>query len=208
MQTSQPVNTVLIDDSDPGIQYGPGWVNKPSLLAQSDPKYPMYGTLHETLNQSNLTYSFSGSSITACARVIETQPSAQTLFGVLLWTCSVDSVQISSDVGYATRGNYVGMDRSICCTLTVELNPQVQHEIYISAKGSQDQRILFDYLIYETSLAVPVADLLILPDDPTFRNIEGWEAQYSNPMTMDIDAIVSTEPKANFTYDFYGSSIL
>ncbi|KDR66945.1 hypothetical protein GALMADRAFT_283746 [Galerina marginata CBS 339.88] len=47
-----------INDSDPGIQYGLGWVNKPNFLAQTDPKYPMYGTLHETVNQTDLTYSF------------------------------------------------------------------------------------------------------------------------------------------------------
>ncbi|KDR71652.1 hypothetical protein GALMADRAFT_795253 [Galerina marginata CBS 339.88] len=105
MQTSQPMNTVLVDDSDPSIHYGPGWVNKPSLLAQSDPNYPMYGTLHETVNQTDLTYSFSGSTVTACGIVASGNVSIRSIPNTL-WTCSVDRVQIDSFVCWSSRSQF------------------------------------------------------------------------------------------------------
>ncbi|KDR66947.1 hypothetical protein GALMADRAFT_161887 [Galerina marginata CBS 339.88] len=194
------MNTVLVDDSDPSIQYGPGWVKKPpSLLAQSNPNYPMYGTLHEAINQTDLTYSFSGSSITACAQITGiTFPSLNELEGASLWNCSVDGVQIHILPG-------------LCCASgTDELSTQVQHEIHISAIGSQDHSISFDYLTYETSLPVPVADLLMLPGvflnagpggNVDYRNIEGWGFEPTGLAS-------TTEPTGNFSFDFYGSSIL
>ncbi|KDR66948.1 hypothetical protein GALMADRAFT_1138159 [Galerina marginata CBS 339.88] len=166
----------------------------------------MYGTLHETVTQSDLTYSFSGSSITACAKVTGNT-------SVSLWTCSVDHVQIITIVDCGTGSTYNDLNDCpiLCCYSVIELNAQVQHEIYISATGSKDHPISFDYLTYKTSLAMPVADLLITPVDAISTYIEGWEAQYVSVLGMipSLGLVAATaQPDANFTFDFYGSSIL
>ncbi|KDR73882.1 hypothetical protein GALMADRAFT_141654 [Galerina marginata CBS 339.88] len=183
---------ILVDDSNPNIQYGPGWVSTTSSLAQANLSYPMYGTLHETINPSELKFTFSGSSIFACAQVSEgTMPDST------VWTCYVDNVHIASSIIEAFP--------PICCSLG-GLEAQVQHEIHILATGSQDRSVLFDYLTYETSTAVPTADLLFDARSPMFNFSEGWEREELR--NLPSEPFGTTQVGANLTFDFYGSSVL
>ncbi|KDR73880.1 hypothetical protein GALMADRAFT_141650 [Galerina marginata CBS 339.88] len=195
-----PAATILVDDSNPNIQYGPGWVNSTSSLPEEDPSYPMYGTLHETVNTSELKFTFAGSSVWACGQLpegatplVSSQPS--------LWNCSVDDVRIET----VHNGKFDDtLNTALCCTL-LGLDAQVQHEIHISTSGSQERPILFDYLMYQTSIAVPAADLLFYAYDPMFNYSDGWERQnFSNFTTSEPS--ITTQAGANFTFDFYGAS--
>ncbi|KDR71653.1 hypothetical protein GALMADRAFT_143901 [Galerina marginata CBS 339.88] len=113
-------------------------------------------------------------------------------------------------LSYSNIVDFKFLGASICCTLGTQLNAQVQHEIHISANGSLNTPISFDYLTYETSLAVPVADLLIFPNDSTLRNIEGWEVQRESVTStgtgtdIELEVMVTTQPNANIIFDFYG----
>ncbi|KDR69651.1 hypothetical protein GALMADRAFT_145373 [Galerina marginata CBS 339.88] len=203
--TTVSTTQVLVDDSDPNIQYSTGWVEKLSPLFQSDPQYPMYGTLHETVNQTEIRYSFSGSSITACAQVTGTTvlPGVALDSDLALWSCSVDDVQVVATVINDINGP------STCCILAVGLDGRAQHEIRILASGSQDRPIRFDYLTYEASSAMPVADLFLSADDPTLKYTDGWEKYTINPgSSHPINAMVTRKNMASLIVDFYGSSIL
>ncbi|KDR66984.1 hypothetical protein GALMADRAFT_147430 [Galerina marginata CBS 339.88] len=182
---------ILVDDADPSIQYSPGWVSQPSSLDFTDPDYPMYGTLHETVTQSEWSFSFTGSaSITACGHYKGN--SSQVFSDPSSWNCLLDGVQV--------RIRYGQTATQICCRYIVGTGPEGNHEIQVSANGSPDRPISFDYLVYITSSAVPSADLILIPNDPQFKYTDGWK--------MEGGTTVAYSTGANFTFEFYGAQIL
>ncbi|KDR79550.1 hypothetical protein GALMADRAFT_154413 [Galerina marginata CBS 339.88] len=185
---------ILVDDSDPSIQYGPGWVGSTNSrpVGTPDLNYPMYGTLHQAVTASQLSYSFLGHSIAVCGQISEDsfQVFQDRLY--LLWNCFIDNVSIDVSPQLSSR------PEEICCYR--DDLPAGQHSIRLSVNASQAHPVAFDYLLYTPSSDIATGDLYLTSDNPVFKYGSDWVTLYSGMATK--------KAGSNFTFDFYGVSIL
>ncbi|KDR68551.1 hypothetical protein GALMADRAFT_231209 [Galerina marginata CBS 339.88] len=186
---------ILVDNSDPNIQYSPGWASKTSSLQPGTNGYPIYGTSQETDTQAEFSFSYVGTSVTIYGSIIvAVKPS-------LTFICFVDDVDVGGNdvIGFNAEG------ANIFCGPFPDL-PEGQHEVRLSVKASQNQSFLFDYLLYTPSSALPSANVFLPSDNPNFEYGNGWEL-----VTSEITPVTGMETESvgsQFTFNFYGVSIL
>ncbi|KDR70318.1 hypothetical protein GALMADRAFT_144632 [Galerina marginata CBS 339.88] len=187
---------VLVDDADIFIQYGPGWVSKTSSGPPSaDSTYTMYGTLHETVTQSELSYTFIGSHVEFCFQSTDSNSS--------FWSFTIDNIPGGNLQSELVRIGSQGIVKN--CYETNGALPDGQHEFRIIINASQGQPFSFDYLFYTPSPTVNLSstDLILTPDSPLFEYGGDW----INSTNVNTHWMETTTVNSTFTFEFYGSSI-
>ncbi|KAF8166381.1 hypothetical protein BJ912DRAFT_863161 [Pholiota molesta] len=157
---------VMVDDTDPSIEYAGDWFADTGNLDSSGDWGPPYlSTVHGTRTQGSFSYDFSGSALTltGAIQVPRSSSSANTT-----WECLVDGISITGE-NPASVNNRV----RICAGSGLADGP---HTLQVNAQGSSAQMFWFDHLQYQPSASVSLADAAIYIDrtDPIFDFGTGW----------------------------------
>ncbi|KAJ7697267.1 hypothetical protein B0H17DRAFT_1177727 [Mycena rosella] len=192
MATVNALRQVLVDDTDPAIDYGPeGWfVADPSTLNRGN-FGPIYnGTSRATTSSnSTLSYSFNGTSILVQGTIaVSTNP--DTNITDPTWNCFVDGIQIPNSTFGFPENNW-----PLCKQEEIASG---SHTLTIQVK-SRGQPFYFDSLIYTpTRDAVFPSAVLIYPDgDPALNYSAGWKE--------DGEQLTQTQ-NAQVTLRFHGTA--
>ncbi|KAF7368604.1 hypothetical protein MVEN_00184300 [Mycena venus] len=191
MATATTLRKVLVDDTDPSIQYGSeGWfVADPSTLIHGN-FGPIYNaTSHATTSSnSTLSYSFNGTSILVQG-TIDMSTDANNVTDPS-WDCLVDGIKIPSKTFQFQENNW-----PLCQQDNIASG---SHVLTIQVK-SQGQAFYFDSLVYTPTLdAVFPSVVLIYTDGDTALN-------YSSGWKEDGAQLTQTQ-NAQVTLNFHGTS--
>ncbi|KAF8153535.1 hypothetical protein K438DRAFT_2078842 [Mycena galopus ATCC 62051] len=174
--TTNTLRQVLVDDTDPAIQYGPeGWfVADPSNLNAGN-FGPIYnGTSHATtLSNSTFSYSFNGTSILVQGTIdISTDVNNVT---DPTWNCLVDGIKLPPTKTFQFQENNWPLFQS------------------------QGQAFYFDSLVYTPTLDAmfPSAVLIYTDGDTALNYSSGW---------MEAGEQVTQTKDAQVTLNFHGTS--
>ncbi|KAF8150202.1 hypothetical protein B0H34DRAFT_732997 [Crassisporium funariophilum] len=185
---------VLVDDTNPGIKYDGPW-SAATHGSQDDVGNfgpPFLSTLHAVNTNAGLSYSFSGSKVSALGT-----SKVQTLNGVTdpAWECFVDGVSIGSKAPISfSENNWV-----LC-----EDNDLAdgQHVITVNATVRREQTFWFDRIQYIPSAGVSLDQSIIYVDssDSQINFGSGWSG-------LRGIANATSTPGTRLTFDFTGVSV-
>jgi len=188
---------VLVDDTDPGIQYSANWTSKGYSDAVWTPNgYPLNDTMHESDNDAQFSYSFTGTGIQVYSAnsAHNSQPS---------WNFTL--FQKGQSTGFRSSGALPGsLGTNQLLIYEVDSLPSVDYTLVASVKDTANgsQPAVLDYILYTPA---PVdngprtAALKILADDPSIQYESGWKSSGTS--------MIATETNLNMTLNFTGSSI-
>ncbi|KAJ6580521.1 hypothetical protein DFH09DRAFT_1029835 [Mycena vulgaris] len=170
MATAPPLRSVVVDDTDPAIQYGAqGWfVANPSRL-QAGNFGPIYnGTSTAASTDSTFSFLFNGTSIRVQGTIAVSTDANNVTDPT--WTCTVDGIEINNpDPTFGSVEN----NWALCEQASMTLAP---HNLTVQVK-SKGQPFYFDSLLYK-----PLPDafiqsaVLLYPDgDPALSYSPGWK---------------------------------
>ncbi|KDR76675.1 hypothetical protein GALMADRAFT_139575 [Galerina marginata CBS 339.88] len=139
---------IFIDDTDPGLKYGPGWTSQNVTTSTNQlPANPLYGTLHAlvyagTPVQSSLSYGFNA---TYVAAIFPSTPFSSIV------SCTIDGIQ-----------QEVFLDSTLSvCHNNVTL-PVGVHQLEVAVNTSIQNSVLFDGLyLHSTYESTVDADIQI-----------------------------------------------
>ncbi|PPQ76355.1 hypothetical protein CVT26_010180 [Gymnopilus dilepis] len=185
---------IFVDDNDPAIEYGPGWVFQPLKPGDEALTFtPLYDTLHAFspsygLPRSNFTFIYKGSDVTAFFEHGAGNESGLT-------ACTVDGVQkVVAQIG-----------TSVQCTSGVPLADGT-HTLFVEV----NLETTFDGIQYTPFTGNDaVGDVIYAPMDSELKRQPSWNL--SDPMeplppggSFDLDFIgYSLSMYADFAYKFF-----
>ncbi|KDR86163.1 hypothetical protein GALMADRAFT_274819 [Galerina marginata CBS 339.88] len=197
MSNGSPTRYVLVDDTDPGIQYGVNWTSKGYSDSIWTPNgYPLNHTAHESDDGAQFSYSFTGTGIQVYGAnsVHNTQPT---------WNFTL--FQRGQSTGFRSSGALDGtLGTNQLLIYEVDSLPNVDYTLVATVQGTvnDSQPAILDYILYTPA---PVengpssASLKVLANDPSIQYGSGWK----NSST----SMIATDKNLNMTFNFIGSSI-
>ncbi|KDR76180.1 hypothetical protein GALMADRAFT_139913 [Galerina marginata CBS 339.88] len=191
---SNPPRRIIVDDTDPNINYsGPWFQDRGSLDDIEHGGPPWNSTVHGVNANASLSYNFTGSEIslygTVNHREVDTNGGAN--FSL---ECSIDGVTIRHKAPSVLENNQV-----VCEAHSLS---EGSHLIEITATISNSSNTFwFDHLHYLPFADVPLDDATIWvgPSDPAIQYGIGWAS------LDDVDTVVmSPQTGAKAAFDFVG----
>ncbi|KAF9478490.1 hypothetical protein BDN70DRAFT_836032 [Pholiota conissans] len=193
---SSPPRLVVVDDTDPDIQYsGPWFADSSGSQDKSGNFGPAYqSTLHGTTLNASLSYSFTGTQVKVWG-----SNNLRNDSGVLdpTWECFIDHISIGATTPFQfAENNWVFCEQD---TLV-----DGSHVLTVNATVKKAQTFWFDQIQYAPSASVPLDNKTILIDslDPQVLSAygSGWGS-------LGGTANQTTTTNSLFTFNFTGVSL-
>ncbi|KAF8811573.1 hypothetical protein BYT27DRAFT_7240265 [Phlegmacium glaucopus] len=184
---------VLVDDTNPNISYSGPWFTATNTQADTGNfGIPFQNTLHGVNVDANLSFPFSGTSVTVLGTSITTNASGSQ---IPTWECFVDD----NSIGWNTVLQFAENNWVFCDNGQLQDGP---HVLSVRAKVSNQQTFWFDQIQYIPSSNVSLDQSLLRVDssDPVMRYSSGWQ-----PLS-DIVNLTQTAG-STLTYQFSGVSL-
>ncbi|KAF8801593.1 hypothetical protein BYT27DRAFT_7245174 [Phlegmacium glaucopus] len=184
---------VLVDDTNPNIQYSGPWFTAQNTQADTGNfGLPFQSTLHGVNVDASFSFSFSGTSITVLGTSITTNASGTQ---DPTWECFVDN----NSIGWNTVLEFAENNWVFCQNGQLHDGP---HVLTVKAKVSNQQTFWFDQIQYIPSSNVPLDQSILHVDssDSTLQYSPGWQP---------LNGIVNLTQTAGstLTYQFSGVSL-
>ncbi|KAF8912159.1 hypothetical protein CPB84DRAFT_1820827 [Gymnopilus junonius] len=185
--------SVLVDDTDSGIQYIGSWFADTGTLDNMGNFGPPYkSTLHGIKSDGSFSYNFQGTQVVITGTVQFPAPSGSNSSNPS-WVCTVDGNTIPSHIY-----NIVENRLDLCDTDGLS---DGTHNITVQATSANQQTFWFDYIQYIPSVTVNLAnsDLSIPAADSQINYGPGWEAHSPGQITSQTGSTAS--------FNFTGTSL-
>ncbi|PPR02068.1 hypothetical protein CVT24_011167 [Panaeolus cyanescens] len=194
--TPMSARKVRVDDTNPSIQYtGPWFVDGTGSQDNRGNFGPTYNkTLHGTIENASLSFTFSGTDITVWGTnnirndsgVVDPQ-----------WSCFIDNVPIRSNPFQFFENNW-----ALCSPPDSLVLEDGVHVLTVNATVARSQTFWIDAIDYVPSASVPLDDKAILVEnnDPQLQYGPGWQS-------LGGTANMTTVQGSSFTFQFYGVSL-
>ncbi|KAF9561078.1 hypothetical protein CPC08DRAFT_707651 [Agrocybe pediades] len=191
---SQSVRFIVVDDTNPDIQYVGPWFLDTTGSQDTDGNFgvPYLETLHGTTSSASFSYSFTGTYV----NVLGTN-NIRNDSGILdpQWTCFIDNISIGASSPFPFPEN----NWLLCSHDHLSEGTYV---ITVNATVAKQQTFWFDQITYLPLTNVPLNDKVILVNqsDPSLQFDSDWRA-------LDGLRKVTTQLNSVFRFEFVGVSL-
>ncbi|KAJ7512968.1 hypothetical protein B0H11DRAFT_2303033, partial [Mycena galericulata] len=194
-----PPREIVVDDSDPSIQYGTGWydVDDPETeLAVGNYGAIYNGTTHATTSNSSVSFPFNGTAITVFGTIIVSTNAQNETDPGPTWDCFIDGMKIG--YGQDPTFPYAENNRSLCQQADLTSSPHVL-TIKVQSKG---QAFYLDHVTYLPASGMSFNSSVVMyqEDDPAVTYGTGW---INNPDGGKMTQL----PNAQVSLNFHGTSV-
>ncbi|KDR67101.1 hypothetical protein GALMADRAFT_105961 [Galerina marginata CBS 339.88] len=190
---SAPTRWIIVDDTDPGVQYNGAWSQVRDALDDLGNLGPLFeGTSHAVNANASLTYSFSGSRVIAYG-TSKVQKNSSSGIVDPTWACFVDGVSIGSK-------DYIFFPENNWMLCEADSLSNGQHIISVQTTVlSPTNSFAFDRFQYFPSPSVPLDNATIFVDssDSAVQYGSGWGP-------LGEIAEMTQQNGAKITFDFVG----